>query len=60
MKNPSEPQTTTITIKSTSACCKGKIIEVKIDEKHKQEFNEVIKNFIEKIEQDKDKNINIV
>lgn len=60
----SQPETTTIKIISTSACCRGKIIEVQMDSSYKQEFNEIVNDFIEKIQLDKDnpkdKNIKFV
>lgn len=47
-----DPPTTTITIKSTSACCRGRIVQIKIDDEHKKEFNEIIKKFIEKVDKE--------
>lgn len=49
----SESPNTTITIKSTSACCRGKIIKIKINDDNKKEFEETIKKLIDKFEIDK-------
>jgi hypothetical protein len=51
-----EPAKTTITIKSTSACCRGKIIQIKIDDEHKKEFNELIEQFVKKLDTEKENN----
>lgn len=60
MASPSsEPQNTIITIKSTSACCRGKIIQVKLDDEDKKEFEEIIYSFIEKLDK-KENNISTV
>lgn len=50
MNKSSEPNTTTISIHSTSACCRGKLIQVTINKDDKQVFDEIIKDFIDKID----------
>lgn len=52
MSKSTDPNNTTITIHSTSACCRGKLIQVTIDKSHKDEFDEIIKKFIEKISEE--------
>lgn len=55
----SDPPQTTITISSTSACCRGKIIQVTIDDEHKKEFEQIISDFVKKVDENKN-NVSMV
>lgn len=38
---------TTITIRSTSACCRGKIIQIRLDDHQVKEFGDLIAKLVE-------------
>jgi hypothetical protein len=59
MRGTGEAGQTTITVRSTSACCRGRIIQIKLDEEHKQEFDEIVKKFIEKTSDSKNDQLKI-
>lgn len=50
MGGEGETGQTTITVRSTSACCRGEVRTISIKDEHLEEFREIIKNFIDKIE----------
>ncbi len=53
MKGEGEGGQTTITVRSTSACCRGEIRTITIKDEHLSEFKEIIEGFMKKLEETK-------
>lgn len=47
MSGGSDGDTSTITVRSTSACCRGKIVQVRLDDEHMREISVLLSRLIE-------------
>ena len=52
--------TTTISIKSTSSCCRGKIVQLKLDNEQLKDLNAIVSQLVTTALQDKESNLTVV